>query len=249
MRKFLILLLLLSGTWVAAQEDDYAGGDYVRKESKALQKVADATRLGLFTNLSIPSGAYASENLSRDNSGYARDGFSLMISLDYMFGKNIGIGLEGDYSFHPFNSNPFLDQVRDDPGFVSFTTDNWTSSSIALTFDYSFDFDRTEIFIRPKFGLVQLKSPEQTLEFLYLGSSYTNVWEETTVAAYGYGGALGYRLHFHKLHLQLHTDVRYSEHSYIVDITVPGVGVAGQVSFTQPMLIYRLGFGIGYYLQ
>ena len=164
MKKFIISLTVLSF---------FFSGDMFAGDGKS--------HISLRSGASIPVADYGSHSL--DKGCFTQTGFSLGINGVWYFYKNIGAGIDFNFSLHPVNASALATEtVANDPFMEDLTirSDPYNIKTFMAGIYYNFDVhERISIVPKFLFGMMYGRTPFQLYEAEYfmIGPHYYKVTE------------------------------------------------------------------------
>jgi hypothetical protein len=173
MRKS-ILLLLLVATSVFAQTD-----------SLQLKGTQDAVHLREIPRNNLTLGLGITQPIA-NYGDIARSGLQIGAEFSYYTNKHLGLGIS---LRHQYNEFGFLDFQNDDR--TNVTSNNWTTTSIAIGPTYSFTNGRFQFDVFAKTGVAFLNNPENSVSEIGIGNTQVfsnDKANESASSAYLEGG-------------------------------------------------------------
>jgi hypothetical protein len=226
MNKALFIILMLATTLVQAQYFDIQSG------------------------VSVPSGSFSNNTLSKNEDGFAKVGYTNSLSANYLFYKNIGVCAKFNYSTFGFNISDFSAQTNDlsTQGTTQAVTNNGKyKSASALTGIYlTLGKKQLTLDIRIMVGFLSLTRPELIYTTTYGGNSYTKTTESTQdqSAAIGYGFTAKYALP-----KNIYLSVNIDNINASLEFPKNNYQSSNVETTTQPFQAYLMTLGLGYRIQ
>jgi len=199
---------------------------------------------------SFASGSFGNNTLSKEEDGFATNGFTSGLQVGYLVHNKLGICAKVNYATFGVDENSYSGQLNQglSPGTTVTAQSNADyKNTMALAGPYlslgqnNFTFD-----IRLMVGFLSLTRPGFTFTTTYSGQQYTQTTapESDASVAFGWGITAKYALP-KNLYLSLNLDDVYANTTY----TRNGYNSSNDDKVTKPYEAYLLTLGIGYAIQ
>jgi hypothetical protein len=211
---------------------------------------SQAQYIDVQAGMSMASGSFSNNNLSKPEDGFAKNGFSSTLGANYLFYKNLGVCARFNYASFAFNVKDFSDQTNSQsPQGTTQTvnTDSKYRSTAGLAGMYlTFGKKKLTADIRVLMGFLTLTSPVLTTTSTYSGQTYSQTLtsDKAMALAIGYGFTLRYKLPKSfcvTLNIDnINANTKFPKYSY---------QSSGAETVSKPFQANLIGLGIGYEIQ
>jgi hypothetical protein len=161
--------------------------------------VAYGQYIGLGLGYALPSGTFANKDMSRSESGFAKNGYTFGLQVNYKVLKNLGICVDVNHNVMDLDEAAYTNvlQKLNPNTTVDVDAVDAYSANTALAGAYAFiPLKKFSVQLKFAFGFASMKVPEKRITQLSGGKEYITVEESRSsmAPAFGWGFGVNYEL-------------------------------------------------------
>jgi hypothetical protein len=209
-----------------------------------------AQYIDIQTGISIASGSFSNSTLSKNEDGFAKNGWATSISANYLVYQNMGIVTKFSYNTFGFNIDEFSTQVNNQSpqGSSETVTNNgeYKSTSALAGVYLTLGKKKLTIDLRLVAGFISLQHPELVYTTTYSGNTYSRSVESfrDLSPAIGYGFNVKYALP-----KDFYATCNLDNVNANMQFPKNGYQSSNKDEVTKPYQAYSVTIGIGYKIQ